>query len=328
MKQLFLNSDGVNEDRRLLDSYSQAVMGATEIVNPSVVKVEVSKKNGNSRLPQEVQGSGSGFVFTDDGFILTNSHVVHGANFIFVSLLDGRRFEADLIGDDPHTDLAVLRISAPSLKAAVLGNSAALRVGQLVVAIGNPFGFQYTVTAGVVSALGRSLRSTSGRLIDDVIQTDAALNPGNSGGPLATSHGEVVGVNTAIIQPAQGISFAITSNTAKFVAAHLIKNGKITRAFLGIAGQNVPIHEHLARFHSLSVKHGVLVASVEANSPAEKGGLEINDILTSFGGQNIQSIDDLHRILTDRQVGVATPLVILRGAEKRTIYIIPEESNR
>jgi len=201
-----------------------------------------------------------------------------------------------------------------------------LRAGQLVVAIGNPFGFQYTVTAGVVSALGRSMRSASGRLIDDVIQTDAALNPGNSGGPLANSRGEVVGVNTAVIAPAQGISFAIAVNTAKFVAAHLIKDGKITRAFLGIAGQNVPLHEHAARFYGLASKSGILVASVEADSPAEKSGLESNDIVVSFGGQITETIDDLHRLLTAREVGIATPLVILRGAEKRTVYIVPETS--
>ncbi len=318
-------------DDSLLDAYSQAVISAAEKVSPSVVHVIVHHKLAGrremySRYPGEARGSGSGFIFTPDGFILTNSHVVHRASKIEVALEDARRFEADLIGDDPDTDLAVIRINASNLVPAAMGDSQNVRVGQLVIAIGNPYGFQYTVTAGVVSALGRSLRSNSGRLIDNLIQTDAALNPGNSGGPLVNSRGEVIGVNTAVILPAQGICFAIAVNTAKFVAGRLIKDGRIRRSYIGVAGENVPLPRRLVRALDLQVESGVLVASVENNSPAQSAGVAEGDVIIGFAGHLVAGIDDLHKLLTDSQVGVRSPLVIIRKLEKRLIEIVPEES--
>jgi S1-C subfamily serine protease len=251
---------------------------------------------------------------------------VHHAAGIQVTLFDGRRYAADLIGDDPDTDLAVVRIGAPDLTPAALGNSASLRVGQLVIAIGNPYGFQCTVTAGVVSALGRSLRSTSGRLIDNIIQTDAALNPGNSGGPLISSRGEVVGVNTAVILPAQGICFAIAINTAKFVASKLIRDGRIRRGYIGVAGQNLPIPRRLVRLYDLPVESGILVVSIEKNSPGERAGLTRGDIILAYDDQPTAGIDDLHRLLTEKQVGVSASLTILRQHEVRTLSVVPDDS--
>jgi S1-C subfamily serine protease len=300
----------------LLDAYSEAVVGAAERVSPSVVNIEVHHQNRRG-------GSGSGFVFTPDGFILTNSHVVHGADNIEVTLSDGQRFKADKVGDDPDTDLAVVRITALNLIPAALGDSQSIKVGQLVVAIGNPYGFQCTVTSGVISALGRSLRSQSGRLIDNVIQTDAALNPGNSGGPLVTSQGEVIGVNTAAILPAQGICFATAINTAKFVAGRLIKDGKIRRGYIGVAGQNAPLHRRLVRGHSLAVASGIFVVSVEPNSPAVRAGVKDGDIIIDFNGLLTPDIDALHRILTDHQPGVRAPITILRGTEKLILWVQP-----
>ncbi|HKQ78193.1 MAG TPA: trypsin-like peptidase domain-containing protein [Blastocatellia bacterium] len=304
-----------------LDAYSRAVIGAAEKVSPSVVNIEVS--NGDRR---QGGGSGSGFVFTPDGFILTNSHVVHGAARIEVTLPDGRRGEAQSIGDDPETDLAVIRVNAPNLMPVEFGDSQKIRVGQLVIAIGNPYGFQYSVTAGVVSALGRSLRSRTGRLIENIIQTDAALNPGNSGGPLVNSRGEVIGVNTAVILPAQGICFATAINTAKFVAGQLIKEGRVRRSYIGLGGQVVPLHRRLARYHNLTVESGVLVISIEPNGPASKAGMQEGDVIVGYDDRPIAGIDDLHRLLTDQKVGVRSSLTVIRRNEKLSLSVTPEDS--
>ncbi|MBI3611335.1 MAG: trypsin-like peptidase domain-containing protein [Nitrospirae bacterium] len=320
-----------DSDDRLLDAYSKSVIAAAEAVSPSVVNIEVHQTTRgraliDPRRPREARGTGSGFIFTKDGLIMTNSHVVHGAAEIEVTISDGRRFQADIVGDDPETDLAVIRISATNLTPALLGDSKTIKAGQLAIAIGNPYGFQTTVTAGVVSALGRSLRSRTGRLIDNVIQTDAALNPGNSGGPLVNSRGEVIGVNSAMIMGAQGICFAIAIDTAKFVAARLIKDGRIRRGYIGVAGQNVPLHRRLVRFHDLPVESGVLVVSIEPNSPAQKAGLLEGDLIIGYDRQPIAGIDDLHRVLTENAVGVTATLTIVRRTEKISLDIVPEES--
>lgn len=322
----------INNEGDVLDAYSRAVIESAERVSPSVVYIQVTARANPRRQgrpgPNEVTGSGSGFVFTPDGFILTNSHVVHGASKIDVTLMDGRKFQAQLIGDDPDTDLAVIRITAPNLVPAQLGDSQAIRVGQLVIAIGNPYGFQYSVTAGVVSALGRSLRAQSGRLMDGVIQTDAALNPGNSGGPLVNSRGEVIGVNTATILPAQGICFATSIDTAKFVAGRLIRDGKISRSYIGVAGQNVPIPRRIVRFYQLPVESGVLIVSFETNgetSAAREAGLLAGDLIVEFDGQPIRGIDDLHKLLTDELIGKKTPVTVIRGVQKLTLNVVPQE---
>jgi S1-C subfamily serine protease len=320
-------------DDSLLDAYSATVTAVAERVSPSVVNIEVVQRLDNRRAapsarPPELRGNGSGFVFTPDGFILTNSHVVHRATKLGVTLSDGRSFAAQLIGEDPDTDLAVLRIKAENLVPVALGDSKSIRVGQLVVAIGNPYGFQCTVTAGVVSALGRSLRSQSGRLIDDVIQTDAALNPGNSGGPLVNSRGEVIGVNTAVILPAQGICFATAINTAKHVAGLLIRHGKIRRGHIGVAGQNVTLPRRHVLLHNLAVASGVLVISLVAGGPAQSAGLREGDVIIGYRGQPVGSIDELHRLLTENEVGARVDLTLLRSGEKLTLSIVPEESAR
>jgi S1-C subfamily serine protease len=313
-------------DSLLLDEYSRTVVAAVERVSPSVVNIEVAQRPGGRGGRREIGGSGSGFVITPDGFILTNSHVVHGATEIRTNLSDGGEYAAQLIGDDPETDLAVIRIDAPRLAHVRLADSEKLRVGQIVVAIGNPLGFQASVTAGVISALGRSMRAQSGRLIDNIIQTDAALNPGNSGGPLVNSAGEVIGVNTAMIRPAQGICFAIASNTAKFVAGWLIKEGKIRRSYIGVAGQNVPIHRRIVRYYNLARETGVLVVSLEKNSPAEHAGLREGDLIVAFNGQPIGSVHDLHKILVGEQIGVSATVTVIRHTEKMELSILPAES--
>src|SRR6266850_7872113 len=315
----------------IMDAYSRAVITAAEKVSPSVVYIEVQQpvrsRRGNApRMPQEARASGSGFIFTPDGFILTNSHVVHGAKRIEATVSDGGKHEADLIGDDPDTDLAIIRINAPNLVPAHLGDAQKIRVGQLVVAIGNPYGFQYSVTAGVVSALGRSLRAQSGRLMDDVIQTDAALNPGNSGGPLVNSRGEVIGVNTAMILPAQGISFATSIDTAKFVASRLIRDGKVSRSYVGLAGQNVPLPRRIVRYYNLAVESGIMVVSFEGDSPARNAGVLMGDIIVGLDDRPIAGIDDLHKLLTEDRIGRKSTLVVIRRTEKLSLEVIPEES--
>jgi S1-C subfamily serine protease len=307
-------------DGELLDAYSEAVAGAAERVSPSVVNVEVLRREGADERPA---GSGSGFVFTPDGFVLTNSHVVAHANRISVTLLDGRRADGTVVGSDPDSDLAVVRISTSGLVPVMFGDSGRVRVGQVAIAIGSPYGFQCTVTAGVVSALGRSLRSQSGRLIDNVIQTDAALNPGNSGGPLVNSRGEVIGVNTAVILPAQGICFAIAINTAKYVAARLIRDGRIVRAYLGVAGMTAPVHRRVVRFYRLAATNGVMVASVEPGSPAEKAGVKPRDIIVAYGDSPVESVDDLHKLLSEERIGAKAELTVIRGTEQIRLEVLP-----
>jgi S1-C subfamily serine protease len=307
------------DDSQLLDAYSQTLAAVVNRVAPSVLNIRVL-------AGERGQGSGSGFFITPDGFILTNSHVVRGARELEVTLHDGRVFPARLVGADPETDLAVIRIdSRERFPHARLADSAQIRVGQIAVAIGSPYGFQQTVTAGIVSALGRSMRAESGRLMDDVLQTDAALNPGNSGGPLVNSAGEVIGVNTAVILPAQGICFAIGSNTAQLVAAWLIRDGRIRRSSIGVAGQNVPLHPRVVRFHKLEKDRGVLVAGVEPGSPAAVAGLREGDTVVGFKGQAVGSIDELHKRLVAVEIGVPSPLMFLRGTEKLFRVITPRE---
>jgi len=305
------------DDSELLDAYSSAVIRAVEMVGPAVVKIEVKG------------GGGSGVLFTPDGLILTNCHVVERTGDLSVVMPDGRSARADVVGQDADTDLAVVRIEASAgapLPWATLGDSRAVRVGQMAIAIGNPYGFNHSVTAGVVSALGRSLRARSGRLMDDIIQTDASLNPGNSGGPLVTSRGEVIGINTAMIAPAQGLCFAIASNTARFVASVLIRDGRIRRSYIGVAGQSVPIPRAVARSNQLAVSSGVFVTSVEPNSPAASAGLRDGDVVLAFAGEVVTGIDDLHRRLTGDRIGVPATLTILRSAERRQLTIVPKES--
>jgi S1-C subfamily serine protease len=308
-------------DQALLDAYSAAVIDAVERVGPAVVRVEGKR------------GGGSGVVFTPDGFILSNSHVVGnpaeaGLHATKITLPDGRSLTADVVGSDVDTDLAVLRIDGSRLPWARLGDSKAVRVGQVAIAIGNPYGFDHSVTSGVVSALGRSLRSRSGRLMDDIIQTDAALNPGNSGGPLVTTAGDVIGINTAMILPAQGICFAIASNTVRFVASRLMRDGRIRRSHIGIAGQQTAVPRALARANQMAVTSGVLVASVEDNSPAARAGLTTGDVVLSFADSAVSGIDDLHRLLTEERIGTPAPMIVLRRGERRQLTIVPAESKR
>ena len=309
-----MNTEPRINDDELLDAYSQAVINAVETVGPAVVNVH----RGDA-------GAGSGVIFTPDGLVLTNHHVVHGAPRVEIILPDGRTMRADVIGQDAATDLAVLRVDA-TLPWARFGDSRRLRVGQVAIAIGNPYGFQHSVTSGVISALGRSLRSQSGRLIDDIIQTDASLNPGNSGGPLVTTRGEVIGINTAMIRPAQGLCFAIGINTARFVASRLIRDGRIRRAYIGIAGQNVDVPRALARANQLAIASAVRVASVEHDSPAARAGLEQGDIVYAMGDSAVAGIDDLHRILNEERINVPVEVALLRNARRTTLSLTPVES--
>ena len=313
-----------HRDEQLLDAYSRAVTRAVELVSPSVVKIEVGKTVGRRWRQRTAQGSGSGFIFTPDGLILTNSHVAHGATALRVTLPDGRSTGADLVGDDPDTDLAILKIDPSDVVAAALGDSAHLKTGQIVIAVGNPYGFQHTVTAGIVSGLGRSLRAQFGRLIANVVQTDAALNPGNSGGPLVDTTGRVIGINTAIIMGSQGLSFAVPIDTAKAVVPHLLRDGRVKRGYLGIGGQDVPLHRRLVRLHSLAAGSGVLVISVEPKSPAGRADIREGDIIVAFRDQPVPRVDDLHRLLTNEPLDRPATLSILRGTERRGVQVRPE----
>lgn len=319
------NPETVLDESELFDSYSRAVVRASKTVSPSVVKIDVQTAGRGSR--NQPGGSGSGLVFTPDGYILTNSHVVHRAKSLNVAMQDGQNYTAEVVGDDPDTDLAVIRANSNvNLPAVRFGSSHDLQVGQMAIAIGNPFGFQYTVTAGVISALGRSLRAYSGRLIDDVIQTDAALNPGNSGGPLVNSRGEVIGVNTATIMSAQGICFAIAIDTAKFVAVKLLREGRIRRGLIGIAGQNVSIPRQVVRYYNLTAENGVLIISFDEKvSPARAVGLREGDIIIEFAGKNVSGIDELHKILTEDEIERRQKITVLRGNKKLDFEIVPLE---
>jgi S1-C subfamily serine protease len=318
-----LSASAGNSDTNLLDVYSSTVSAVVQRVAPAVVNLRID--NGRSRNSHQ---GGSGFAITPDGYILTNSHVVRGARAIEVTLSDATTIAAQLVGDDPDTDLAVVRIDTTLPAFLGFADSKKLRVGQIAIAIGSPYGFQQTVTAGIVSALGRSMRADSGRLMDDILQTDAALNPGNSGGPLVDSTGAVIGVNTAVILPAQGLCFAIASNTAHLVAAWLIKEGKIRRGFLGIAGQNAPIHPRLVRAHRLAQSSGVLVAEIDSGGPADIAGVTPGDIIIAFKGSPVVSIDDLHRLLVGNEIGKRSVLTVTRRTEILELLITPRELER
>jgi S1-C subfamily serine protease len=312
------NEPAATDDSFLLDAYSTAVTRAVERVSSSVVKIDVKSSSSHRG------GSGSGFVFTPDGLVLTNSHVVRGGSRFQLTFNDGQQALATLIGEDADTDTAVLRTDAATLQPVVLGCSRTLRVGQLAIAVGNPFGFQFTVTAGVISALGRSMRSATGRMMEEVIQTDAALNPGNSGGPLVNSRGEVIGINTATIVSAQGLCFAIGIDTAKFVASQLLQYGRLRRSWIGIAGQNVPLPRRLAYEYQLKEATGILVVSVQDGSPASRTDLREGDIITAVADQPVAGIDALHRLLTADRAGTILSLEVLRGVEMLQLSIKPE----
>ncbi len=320
----FPQATTLQTDALLLDAYSRTVVGVSQAVSPSVVQIKVSKKPNPQARQQQPFGTGSGFIISSDGFIVTNSHVVNSALKIEVVLQDGREFSGKLVGEDPATDLAVLQINGDGLRSVRFGNSKTLQVGQVAVAIGNPYGFQYSVTAGVVSALGRTLRSESGRLIDDVIQTDAALNPGNSGGPLVDSSGLVIGVNTAVILPAQGLCFAVSSSLAEYVVGKLIIEGKVRRGVIGIAGQTAPINPRSVSYHQLQNKTGVLVQGVEPTGPAS-GVLLVGDIVIAMDGQPVHSIDDLHKHLNESAINRMVELTLLRNGQKENVGVRPKE---
>ena len=317
------------DDLALLDAYSRAVIGAVERAAPSVVRIDSARPSSagarRRRGEENPAGSGSGFVFTPDGLILTNSHVVHGAHRLGVRLPDGRVEEADLIGDDPHTDLAVVRVGASGLQPLPLGDSGRLRVGQLVVALGNPYGFEHTVTAGVVSALGRTLRTGTGRLIDDVIQTDAALNPGNSGGPLVDVRGEAVGVNTAAILGGQGLCFAVPIGRAKVVVPDLLRHGRVRRSSLGVAVQTVPLPRRVVRAAGLRQESGVLVVRVDERGAAA-GRLRDGDIVVGCDGQPVSRVDDLHALLTESRIGRTLRIDVLRDWRLAHVEVVPAEA--
>ena len=322
----------IADDSVLIDAYSEAVIHAVEVVSPAVVRIDGQRRQTGRRRREDdsAAGSGSGFVITPDGFVVTNSHVVSGATELRVTGSDGQHHRADVVGDDPDTDLALLRVAQNGghLPFVTLGDSDAVKVGQVAIAIGNPYGFECSVTSGVVSARGRSLRARSGRLMDDIIQTDAALNPGNSGGPLVTTRGEVIGVNTAMILPAQGLCFAIASNTVRFVVSRLLRDGRIRRSYLGVAGQRVPLPRRLVLHHRLSAAAGIRVMSIEPGSPAESAGLRAHDIIVAFDGQPVAGVDDLHRLLTENRIGVPVTVTTVSGAERRDVTVVPVETRQ
>jgi S1-C subfamily serine protease len=316
----------VREDVELLDAYSRAVISVVDHVGPSVVSVSAGIRKERAAM-MEPQGSGSGVLLTPDGYALTNDHVVNDARHFQITLTDGTSTTASLVGSDPATDLAVIRADGSNLPYSTLGDSSQLRAGQLVIAMGNPFGFQSTVSTGVVSALGRTLRSRDGRLIENIIQHTAPLNPGNSGGPLLDSAGRVVGINTAIIFMAQGIGFTIPSNTARWVFSQILTHGRVRRAYLGIAGRSRPIGRKLARYHGLSGESAVEIISIEPDGPARKAGLHIGDVIISSNGVRVESIDDLHRFLSEWPVGDPVRLGVLRRAEMLDVELIPAEAD-
>jgi S1-C subfamily serine protease len=318
-------ADAPVDDGALLDAYSGAVIGALERVAPAVTFIEVMSARGRGRATTQ-RASGSGFLFTPDGYLLTNHHVVQGADEIAVRLSDDARYAADRVGEDPDSDLAVLRIGSPSaLPCAPFGDSAKLKVGQVAIAIGNPLGYARTVTTGVISALGRTLRARSGRLMHEVIQTDAALNPGNSGGPLVDSAGRVVGVNTAMIPGAQAICFATGINTAKWVIAQLFAHGRVRRAYIGLSGATVPIATRVVRHFDLPAATAVHVLEVMAGSPAAAAGLKIGDRLISLDGAAVEGIDGLQRMLDAGRIGRAAEVRVLRGSTLMHITLTPSE---
>jgi len=317
---------GQNEkpDTELLDAYSRAVIAVVDAVGPGVVSISTARRTAGDRI--EPAGAGSGFVFAPDGYILTNSHVVHGAKHIEVSFMEGNRSQAVPVGDDPATDLAVIRIPESGLPYAVIGDSAQLQVGQLVIAMGNPLGFQSTVSTGVVSALGRALRSQQGRLIESIIQHTAPLNPGNSGGPLLDSRGRVIGINTAIIAAAQGIGFSIPSNTAKWVVSQILTQGKVQRGYLGIVGQTRQLSRLIVRFHGLQKPYALEIVSVAENSPAGKTELEPRDLVIAVNGKDVMSVDDMYSLLSEWPIGRPVVLTVIRGKERKAIEIVPAEA--
>ncbi len=327
-EDLQIQKNNSNSDNSLLDSYSNTVVSVSKTVSKAVVHIRVKKivqGQRQSRNRQDPFGTGSGFIISTDGYIVTNNHVVNNTEKILVTLPDGRELEAKLIGQDPPTDIAVIKIYADNLHIVSFGNSDGLQPGQIAIAIGNPLGFQCTVTAGVVSALGRTLRSESGRLIDDVIQTDAALNPGNSGGPLVDSTGNVIGVNTAVIMRAQGLCFAVSSNIAQFVAGKLIMDGKVRRGFIGIAGQSVRLSQRMINYNSLRNTTGIYVAEVNHYKSLDNSKLAVGDIIVEFNGNTVSSIDDLHKLLDENTIGKKSELSVLRKGIKQVINITPVE---
>jgi S1-C subfamily serine protease len=310
-------------DANLHDSYSRAVSGAVARVAPAVAHVRIEREAGPRGARQ---GAGSGFFITPDGYLVTNSHVAGGASLIEVTLSDGRTAGAEVVGDDPDSDLAVLKVAADDLQCVRFGDTAQVRVGQVAIAIGSPYGFQHTVTAGIVSALGRSMRASTGRLLDNVLQTDASLNPGNSGGPLVNARGEVIGVNTAVILPAQGICFAIAASTAERVAVALIRDGRVRRAWLGVGGQTQPLSRRVVRHFALTLDSGVMVETLERGSPAADAGIKAGDVIVGIDGRPVADVDALQKSLGADAIARPLPIVVVRRDQSHTFIVTPRES--